>query len=71
MGGKGNPALGAPNLADKVWLHGWGEAAVVAMVNQGKVNQMPAFGQRLQPEQIRLLAAWVWSRSRSSAVAQN
>ena len=32
--GKGNPALGAPNLADKVWLHGWGEDAIVAMVNQ-------------------------------------
>jgi cytochrome c oxidase cbb3-type subunit 3 len=23
--GKGNPALGAPNLTDKIWLHGWGE----------------------------------------------
>ena len=27
--GKGNPALGAPNLTDKVWLHGWGEDAIV------------------------------------------
>src|SRR4029079_11511553 len=25
--GKGNQALGAPNLTDKVWLHGWGEEA--------------------------------------------
>ena len=24
--GKGNQALGAPNLTDKIWLHGWGEA---------------------------------------------
>jgi cytochrome c oxidase cbb3-type subunit 3 len=23
--GKGNQALGAPNLTDKIWLHGWGE----------------------------------------------
>jgi len=25
--GKGNPALGAPNLTDRVWLHGSGEPA--------------------------------------------
>jgi cytochrome c oxidase cbb3-type subunit 3 len=24
--GKGNTAIGAPNLTDGVWLHGWGEA---------------------------------------------
>ena len=40
--GKGNQALGAPNLTDEIWLHGWGENAIVAMVNNGKVNQMPA-----------------------------
>ena len=44
--GKGNPALGAPNLTDKVWLHGWGEEAIVAMVNNGKTNVMPAHGER-------------------------
>ena len=40
-GGKGNTALGAPNLTDKTWLHGWGEDAVMAMVNNGKTNVMP------------------------------
>jgi cytochrome c oxidase cbb3-type subunit 3 len=67
--GKGNPALGAPNLTDKVWLHGWGEAAIVAMINQGKTNVMPAFGERLNAEQIHVLAAYVWSLSQSAAVA--
>jgi cytochrome c oxidase cbb3-type subunit 3 len=67
--GKGNPALGAPNLSDKIWLHGWGEAAIVAMVNGGKTNVMPAFAERLSAEQIQLLAAYVWSRSQTSAVA--
>jgi cytochrome c oxidase cbb3-type subunit III len=62
-GGQGNQALGAPNLTDKVWLHGWGEAAVVAMVTQGKLNQMPAHGDKLSPEQIRVLAAYVWGMS--------
>jgi cytochrome c oxidase cbb3-type subunit III len=67
--GKGNLALGAPNLTDKVWLHGWGEAAIVAMVNAGKTNIMPAFGERLNAEQIHVLAAYVWSMSQTSAVA--
>jgi cytochrome c oxidase cbb3-type subunit 3 len=67
--GKGNPAVGAPNLTDKIWLHGWGEAAVVAMINGGKTNVMPAFGDRLSAEQIHVLAAYVWSLSQTAAVA--
>jgi cytochrome c oxidase cbb3-type subunit 3 len=68
--GKGNPALGAPNLADKVWLHGWGEDAIVAMVDHGKTNVMPAQGGRLTPEQIHLLASYVWSLSQVRKTAQ-
>ena len=67
--GKGNQALGAPNLTDKVWLHGGGEAAVIAMVNAGKTNVMPAFDKRLSPEQIHVLAAYVLSLSQTTAVA--
>jgi cytochrome c oxidase cbb3-type subunit 3 len=67
--GKGNVALGAPNLTDKIWLHGFGEDAIAAMVNGGKVNVMPAFEQRLTPEQIQVLAAWVLSRSQGTSVA--
>jgi len=69
--GKGNPALGAPNLTDKVWLHGWGEQAIVAMVNEGKNNVMPAQGGRLSAEQIRVLAAYVLSLSQGAKVAAN
>ena len=61
--GQGNPALGAPNLSDKVWLHGWGEAAIVAMVTNGKTNVMPAHETRLSPEQVHVLAAYVWGLS--------
>ncbi|MFN0183275.1 MAG: cytochrome-c oxidase, cbb3-type subunit III [Aquabacterium sp.] len=60
--GKGNAALGAPNLTDKVWLHGFGEDAIVAMVTQGKTGVMPAHEQRLSPQQLEVLTAWVWSR---------
>ena len=64
--GKGNQAIGAPNLSDKVWLHGWGEDAVMAMVNHGKTNVMPAQGGRLSAEQIHVVAAYVWGLSQPS-----
>ena len=70
--GKGNPALGAPNLTDKVWLHGWGEETIAAMINGGKNNAMPAHASRLTPEQVRVLAAYVWRMSNGTAkVAAN
>jgi cytochrome c oxidase cbb3-type subunit III len=61
--GKGNPAMGAPNLTDNVWLHGWGEPAISAIIAAGKNNAMPAHASRLTPEQIRVLAAYVWRLS--------
>ena len=61
--------MGAPNLSDKVWLHGWGEEAVIAMVNNGKTNVMPAHGTRLTPEQIHVLTAYVWGLSNPLGVA--
>jgi cytochrome c oxidase cbb3-type subunit III len=70
--GKGNPALGAPNLTDKVWLHGWGEETITAMITGGKNNAMPAHANRLTPEQVRVLAAYVWRMSNGTAkVAAN
>lgn len=69
MDGKGNQALGAPNLTDDIWLHGWGENAIIAMVNAGKVNQMPAQADKLTEAQIHVLASYVWGLSRSPAAA--
>ncbi len=63
--GKGNKAVGAPNLTDKIWLHGWGEAAIVEMVNNGKTNVMPPQASRMTPEQIHVLAAYVWNLSQA------
>ena len=65
VGGKGNPALGAPNLSDGVWLHGWGEKAIMTTIANGRTNVMPAHKDRLTPEQIHVLAAYVMSLSRS------
>ena len=65
--GKGNQALGAPNLTDKVWLHGWGEPAIVAMINNGKNNVMPAQASRMTPEQIHVLSAYVWNLAQTGS----
>ena len=67
--GKGNPAVGAPNLTDDIWLHGFGEAAIVAMINNGKVNPMPPQGDKLTPSQVNVLTAYVWGLSNKAAGA--
>lgn len=69
--GKGNQALGAPNLTDRIWLHGWGEQAIVRAITHGITNVMPAQSRLLTPEQIHVLAAYVWQLSRPSTVAAN
>jgi cytochrome c oxidase cbb3-type subunit III len=69
--GKGNTALGAPNLTDKIWLHGWGEQAIVEIINKGKNNAMPAQGRLLTPEQVHVLGGYVLNMSQPSRVAGN
>ncbi|HWJ95054.1 MAG TPA: cytochrome-c oxidase, cbb3-type subunit III [Telluria sp.] len=70
MDGKGNQAIGAPNLTDDIWLHGWGEQAIMNMVNNGKVNEMPAQGGKLTEAQIHVLTAYVWGLSNKPAPAR-
>ncbi len=64
--GKGNQAIGALNLTDNIWLHGAGEEAIIKRINEGKINQMPAQGTKFTPEQIHVLAAYVWGLSNNS-----
>jgi cytochrome c oxidase cbb3-type subunit 3 len=61
--GKGNQALGAPNLTDRTWLHGAGEAAIIDTIAKGRTSQMPAHKEILTLAKIRLLAAYVLSLS--------
>ena len=61
--GKGNPALGAPNLTDDIWLHGWGEQAIVSIINSGKASHMPGQAGKLTAAQIQVLGAYVWGLS--------
>ena len=70
MDGKGNQTMGAPNLTDNTWLHGWGEDAVVRAVSNGFNNHMPAQSTKLNADQIHVLTAYVWSLSNKPAAAK-
>lgn len=72
--GKGNPAVGAPNLTDNVWLYGSSEATIAEGINKGRHLDldashppMPSFKDRLDPARIHLVVAYVWSLSNGSA----
>jgi cytochrome c oxidase cbb3-type subunit 3 len=57
--GRGNPALGAPDLTDKIWLYGGEFNRVAESIREGRTGVMPAWGQRLSEDELRLTAAWV------------
>jgi cytochrome c oxidase cbb3-type subunit 3 len=65
MDGKGNPALGAPDLTDDTWLYGGDTEDVEYAVRNGRNGVMPAFGETLSEERRKLLAAYVQSLSGS------
>jgi len=68
---KGNPAIGAPNLTDKVWLHGGSEEQIIQTVSKGRVDQMPAHKDSLSPAKIHLLTAYVYSLSSGPRASQH
>jgi cytochrome c oxidase cbb3-type subunit 3 len=59
MDGKGNPLLGAPNLTDATWLYGGDAATLKQTLMYGRNGQMPAWGDKLGEQRIKLLAAYV------------
>jgi len=61
--GKGNQALGAPNLTDTTWLYGGTQKKVLETVFYGRQNHMPSFAKTLGPERVHLMAASVYSLS--------
>ncbi|MBL0252619.1 MAG: cytochrome-c oxidase, cbb3-type subunit III [Polaromonas sp.] len=68
--GKGMQAIGAPNLTDNIWLHGFGANAIVEQINKGKVNQMPAQNTLLTADQIHVLTSYIWGMSNKAAAAK-
>ncbi len=68
--GKGNIALGAPNLADKTWLYGSSEAVIIETITKGRMAMMPAQDKVLSSEKIHLLTAYVWGLSNNKSAAK-
>ncbi len=61
--GKGNTALGAPNLTDDVWLYGGGESTIIQTIAKGRNGVMPAWGAFLGENKVHVLAAYVYGIS--------
>jgi cytochrome c oxidase cbb3-type subunit 3 len=75
--GKGNQAVGAPNLTDDVWLYGSSEATIIEGVNRGRHLDasegslaMPSFKDTLGEGKIHVLAAYVWGLSNKPATSK-
>lgn len=59
--GRGNQALGAPNLTDQVWLNGGAAKTIRETIAKGRQAEMPAQLERLGETRVKLLAAFVIS----------
>lgn len=68
--GKGNQALGAPNLTDPVWLYGGSQRAVMQSIAKGRAGKMPKHEGFLDEAKIHLLTAYVYSLSADTQPAR-
>jgi cytochrome c oxidase cbb3-type subunit 3 len=59
--GTGDRALGAPNLADELWLYGGDKASIVETITNSRSGMMPAWNERLDPATVKELAIYVHS----------
>lgn len=59
--GRGDRALGAPNLTDAIWLYGGERVDIQKSLYAGRGGVMPAWNERLSSEQITALAVYVHS----------
>ena len=67
--GKGNQALGAPDLTDNYWLYGNSTAQLTESIANGRHGTMPAWRDMLGDTRSRLVAAYVWSLSHPQGAA--
>jgi cytochrome c oxidase cbb3-type subunit III len=59
--GKGNQAVGAPNLTANIWLYGGSKDAIATTIRNGRGGVMPAWAGRLDAETLLKLAVYVHS----------
>ena len=61
--GKGNVAMGAPNLTDNAWLYGGSKKMIMESIDKGRAGRMPAHAEFLGEAKAHLLTAYVFSLS--------
>ncbi|MFK8048232.1 MAG: cytochrome-c oxidase, cbb3-type subunit III [Halioglobus sp.] len=61
--GLGNPALGAPNLNNGIWLYGGSESQIAHSVRAGRKGVMPAHKETLSEDKIHIISAYVYGLS--------
>jgi len=61
--GKGNVALGAPNLTNKSWTYGGSPKSIKRSIAHGRTGTMPAHKDFLGESRVHVLAAYVLSLS--------
>ena len=59
--GEGSRELGAPNLADAIWLYGGDRDTLYDSVYNARFGVMPAWGQRLTETDVRAVSVYVHS----------
>ncbi len=59
--GKGMQEVGAPNLADALWLYGSGEELIAAQIRKPRHGVMPGWTARLGETTVKQLAVYVHS----------
>ncbi len=68
--GKGNVAMGAPNLTDDIWLYGGSRERIVESIDKGRNGRMPAHKEFLGDAKVHLLSAYVYSFTKGNAPAK-
>jgi cytochrome c oxidase cbb3-type subunit 3 len=61
--GKGNQAIGAPNLTDNIWLYGGTQKQIFQSIAAGRNGTMPAHKEFLGEAKVHLLAAYIYGLS--------
>ncbi|HET7777281.1 MAG TPA: c-type cytochrome, partial [Rudaea sp.] len=64
--GKGNVAIGAPNLTDNIWLYGSTLSDIKTSIRDGRSGKMPAWGPIIGKDRARLVEAWVLAQGSSA-----
>jgi cytochrome c oxidase cbb3-type subunit III len=63
--GRGNTAMGAPNLSDGIWLYGGSIPEIERTIRDGRSGVMPAWRDRLGEDGAKLITAWIYRNANS------